>query len=234
MFSRLNQGWAPRADSRPLTRARCSISERATINSVEPQRRTDSYCAGLHRSSGRFLSEKAAYRYWIISCCSISDASWRAAMSCSLVVIGGGFGRSVLTSRASWRHASRAGPPATGKPPVPAELVPCCSSSVTLGPRIPNRGALAKTWWRRAARPSGARQGAGVLDRLEGRLLRVGVGLPAAGLGVCHRDRRLDVGETSREDPEVLVECAAVEDLDASLDVRRGEAPQIARVVGPP
>src|SRR5258708_7441662 len=76
------------------------------------------------------------------------------------------------------------------------------------------------------------RQRAGVLDGLEGPLLGVGVGPHLAGLGVGDGDRRFDVGETSGEDPEVLVEGATVEDLDDGLDVGGGEEPEVAGVVG--
>ena len=88
----------------------------------------------------------------------------------------------------------------------------------------------------RRGRASAARTRAGegvrVLDRLEGDALRVRVGPDGARQRVGHRHHDVDVGQTSREDPEPTVEGPTVHDLDHHLDIVGGEEPEVPRVGG--
>src|SRR5258708_39613623 len=68
-------------------------------------------------------------------------------------------------------------------------------------------------------------EGSGVLDRLEGGVLRIDVGPDRAGRGVGHRQIDLDVGEAAGENPEMSAEAAAIDDLDDGLDVGSVEEP---------
>ena len=72
----------------------------------------------------------------------------------------------------------------------------------------------------------------GVLDRGERRSLRVGIRPRDARVGVGHRRRDEDVGESGREGPVVPIGRAAVEDFHDHLDVRGVEEPEVARVRG--
>src|SRR5881296_1680566 len=76
------------------------------------------------------------------------------------------------------------------------------------------------------------REGAGVLDRLEGSPLRIGIDPDNSGLRVGDGRDDVDVGQASREDPETGVEAAAVHDLHDHLHVVRAEEPEVARVAG--
>src|SRR5436305_2104433 len=58
------------------------------------------------------------------------------------------------------------------------------------------------------------------------------VHLDGAGLGVGDGQRVLDGGQRAVEEPELLVDGAAVEDLGHHLDVRRVEEPEPAGVAG--
>src|SRR5207247_7787004 len=49
-------------------------------------------------------------------------------------------------------------------------------------------------------------------------------------LSVGHSQRVLDVGERAKEDPEVTIQPAAVQDLDDQLDVAACEEPEVARI----
>jgi hypothetical protein len=67
----------------------------------------------------------------------------------------------------------------------------------------------------RRARSGAGGEGAGVLDRLEGRTLGVRVGLDGARLRIGHRHYDIDVGQAAREDPEAAGRLAAgVQSLD--------------------
>src|SRR5687768_16782480 len=70
-----------------------------------------------------------------------------------------------------------------------------------------------------------------VLDRLEGSAPGIFINLRGAGLGVLDRDPHLDVGQAGGEDPEAVVEGAAVHDLEEDLDVALVEEPEVAGVV---
>jgi hypothetical protein len=73
-----------------------------------------------------------------------------------------------------------------------------------------------------------------VLDRLEGRALGIDVRLDPARQRVGDGDRRLHVGQASREEPEVASGRARVDHLEHGLDVRSGEEPEVPGVVGEP
>ena len=71
-----------------------------------------------------------------------------------------------------------------------------------------------------------------VLNRREQRPFRVEPDGGVAGFRVDHGQLHLGVRQTTGEDPEVLVQTAAVEQLDDHLDVGRIEEPEGARVLG--
>src|SRR3954447_3877393 len=71
-----------------------------------------------------------------------------------------------------------------------------------------------------------------ILNRPEGRPLRIHVGLYRPRHRVRHVDGGLDVGEAAGVDPELLIEAAGVEDLDDHLHVRGAEEPEVAGVRG--
>src|SRR5437867_11571732 len=72
-----------------------------------------------------------------------------------------------------------------------------------------------------------AGEGARVLDRLERRDLRVRVGADGAGLRVGDRHDDVDVGQTSRKDPETRVEGPTVHDLDHHLNAEERGEPEV-------